>query len=151
MLIKSHIAKIQGNEKWINLNKKHIFNENIHISHCIDIHPNELPVSPIFYRAKKVFITDCDKNFVYYWLHRSLFPSCKEFYLTSHPCEPEVFYRFKSYEIVNSLPILYLSDSLKSYKRRWAENISNIVVKPDSWITEQLNEFEEEPLNSIRI
>nr|URM61970.1 hypothetical protein [Mimivirus sp.] len=42
---------------------------------------------PIF-NAETVFVDACDKNFVYFWIGKYMFPKIKNLYLASHPCEP---------------------------------------------------------------
>ena len=44
--------------------------------------------------CNKLFVIDCDKNFVYYTIHKGNFPNTKELYLASHPCDSIVFYHF---------------------------------------------------------
>jgi hypothetical protein len=84
------VARITARE-WSSLTNHRILNPCVQITGCVDIHP--YPKGPIF-DATTVHIADCDKNFVFYWLKHSTFPRIRQIYLASHPCEPEVFYRF---------------------------------------------------------
>ena len=57
-----------------------------------DLHP--FRPAPVFRSARTLFLTNCDKNFVYYWLRRDVFPAVRDVYLDSHPCEYDVLCRF---------------------------------------------------------
>lgn len=81
-----------------------------------------------FFLAKIVFIINCDKNFVYFWLNRHRFPNLETVYLASHPCELDTLYRNFKY--------IYLSDRYDRYKERWAKNRDNVIVMPHDDIIE---------------
>jgi hypothetical protein len=53
---------------------------------------------PTFPVVENLFLLDCDKNFVFFWLNCSTFPNVKKIYLSSHPCDPNVFNRFIAYK-----------------------------------------------------
>jgi hypothetical protein len=61
----------------------------------------------------------CDKNFVYYTLYPDFYPNVQNVYLGSHPCDTNVFTRFKDKNIT-----IYLVDNFKRYKDRYS-NIYN--------------------------
>lgn len=66
--------------------------ENIAISKMGDLHP--FSPSPQFPNCKRLFITCCDKNFVYYWMNPQTFPAVEEIYLDlldSDACKYAVF------------------------------------------------------------
>ena len=85
------MLRIKG-KTWIQLQNQIIRQSVIDVVGCGDIHLFESP--PRFPRAEVIFMRDCDKNFVYYWLGKSTFPNVRKIYLDSHPCQYEVAHRF---------------------------------------------------------
>lgn len=85
------MLRIKGNT-WIKLQNQILRQSVIDIVGCGDIHRFEFP--PQFPRAETIFMRDCDKNFVYYWLEPYHFPKTTKIYLDSHPCEYNVAHRF---------------------------------------------------------
>lgn len=102
---------------WNALGGKIITNPTVTLLRFGDIHPF-IP-RPVFL-ATKVFVDDCDKNFVYYWINKNTFPKLEELHLMSHPCEPEVL-QTKDYTT-------YLSDYFINHKYRWAANNNKVIV-----------------------
>jgi hypothetical protein len=119
---------------WHNLTNKRVLNRVVHISKCGDITPYKN--GPVFL-ANKVFVTDCDKNFVFYWLDKQTFPVATEIYLSSHPCEPFVFNQFSK---------LYLSDRFSNYKKRWGH--AGIICVKDQSIEDDINDHSIEPIQT---
>lgn len=78
---------------WCKLDGIAFNNKTLDIVGCGDIHP--FHPGPQFPSVEKLFVRDCDKNFVYYWLNKSHFPNVKTIYLDCHPCEYPVAHRFK--------------------------------------------------------
>ncbi|AFX92945.1 hypothetical protein CE11_00919 [Megavirus courdo11] len=72
---------------------------------------------PIF-NAETVFVDACDKNFVYFWIGKYMFPKIKNLYLASHPCEPCFFTR--------DFDKVYLLNDYSTYKNRWAKNLDHV-------------------------
>lgn len=116
---------INGSQQWHILKGKTIPDKVVEINQCGDIHP--YPESPIFINAEIVFLMNCDKNFIYYWLNVYVFPCVKKIYMSSNPCEKEVSHRFPN-------AIIYLSDFYRQYKWRWYQNDDNVIVIPNSEI-----------------
>ena len=110
--------RIVGND-WYHTAGK-VFNaKTVDFVQCGDIH--SLRPTPRFPKVETLFIRDCDKNFVYSWLDKTVFPSPKKIWLLSHPCEAEIFDRFPNSQIL--LP----SDVYNFYKNHWfSENRKNI-------------------------
>src|SRR3989304_7934271 len=52
------------------------------ISGCGDIHPKSRHTFP---NVENLWLSRCDKNFVYYWGNLRVFPSVKRIYLSAHP------------------------------------------------------------------
>lgn len=48
---------------------------------------SRLPFRLMASKASTVFVRDCDKNFVYFNISKSVLPSMKTLFLYSHPCE----------------------------------------------------------------
>jgi hypothetical protein len=116
------ITRIVGNQAWKSFTGKYIMNKKIVIRKCVDIHPYK--DGPVFNCAETIFMDECDKNFVYYWLNEKTFPAIEKVYLLSHPCDPQVFRRFSQ----SPKTIIYLSDDFGQYKERWAKKQDNIIV-----------------------
>ena len=93
---------------------------------CGDIHPFNV----VFKEAETVVYNDCDKNFVYYWLKQSVLPSVKHVYLISHPCEPEVFYRWENTDVK-----IYVDKRWERYVNRLASKQPNIIILPEMALT----------------
>lgn len=85
--------------------------------------------------SEEIIITHCDKNFVYYWLDRNVFPNAKKIYLNSHPCEAEVFYRKFN---------IQMSDNYKSYRARWAPDSPNVNIISQKEMDEIISKWSEE-------
>ena len=84
-----------GHREWCELLSDETYNHEVIIMYlCGDIHPNK--PHPKFPNAKTIFLFDCNKNFVYYWLRPVIFPLVKNIYLMSHPCESSVAPRFRN-------------------------------------------------------
>lgn len=129
------IAKLKYYKtEWYNLKSKIIANENIAVYNFGDIHPFEN--GPVFKNAKKLFVIDCNKNFVYYWINKSTFPNVTDLYLDSHPCDASVFKR--------KFNNIYVSDNYSSYTDRWSNNSGNLYIFED--IKEYLSNYSQEEL-----
>ncbi|XWV24712.1 hypothetical protein QJ856_gp1071 [Tupanvirus deep ocean] len=132
---KSDVLSINTNNVWFGLNKKIIRNENIILEGFDDIYPYN--GGPVF-MANKVFIMNCDKNFVYYWLDKSTFPNANTIYLCSHPCEPPVLSRK-----FNEIKLL---DHYQCYKNRWAFDLDNVKIITQKEINDELSKYEHEDI-----
>jgi hypothetical protein len=51
------------------------------------------------------------------WCHARTFPSATDVHLNSHPCEPDVLWRWH-----DSATIIWLAHRYADYKDRWANN-----------------------------
>jgi hypothetical protein len=134
------IVIIDGSEQWNSFKGKTIINKTIHITNMGDLHPYVDGVS--FPNTVTIFLTHCDKNFVYYWLNKTTFPNVKTIYLRCHPCEHDVLHRFPESNI-------YLSDYYSIYKDRWAPENNNVELTTSEIITGELSKFEKEDIMSI--
>ena len=110
------ITRINGSKVWDNLKNKIIHNEVIEIKDCYN---DAFIKGPIFKKAETIFMTECDKNFVYYWLDKRTFPNVQRIFLNSHPCEMPVLHRFND-------ALLYLNENERGYKERWARTNINV-------------------------
>lgn len=106
---------------WIRLGGSVINHHTVDIVGCGDFGAGTRPRFP---NAEKIFIRDCDKNFVYKNVDERRFPNAKELWLISHPCESYFFQRFP-----NST-IYLLTDSYNYYKGHW---FSDQRVKSVEW------------------
>lgn len=128
---------VNGDKIWKVLNGKQILNKNIEILNCYDDH---LYIKgPIFPEAEKIFISACDKKFIYHWLSNSTFPNAKEIYLMSHPYDSSTLYRFPKSK-------LYLSENYHRYKVQHDNRFNNVILTHKKNIKIHLNELIEEPL-----
>jgi hypothetical protein len=84
------------------------------VNYCGDIHPYDGPKFP---DVEILVMNGCDKNFVYYWLNKRIFPNVKEIWLNSHPCDSSVLGRFKN-------AIIYLSDRFERFKMTYHNNVT---------------------------
>lgn len=132
------IGRIIGSESWLKLKSGYVHNKIIDIKKCGDIHAQ---VRPCFIGTQTVFLSDCNKNFVFYWLDRITFPNIKTIYLSNHPCEYTVLHRFK-----RSNCNFYLNDRFKFHKPEWDADLRHIILISDDKIRSLLNELSEEPL-----
>jgi len=116
--MESKALKLNGrNVEWKSLNGKQIDNDIVVLENFGNIVP--FMEGPIFL-AEKVFVINCDKNFVYFWIDETRFPNCKELYLNSHPCDPETFCR--------KFSTIYLSEKYNKYKNNWASEDDNVII-----------------------
>jgi hypothetical protein len=91
-----------------------------------NIHP--FRDGPIFERAHTVYVEGCDKNFVYYWCDERTFPSAIDVHLNSHPCDPDVLWRWHI-----GATIIWLGRRYAEYKGRWANNRDAVkIVQEDN-------------------
>lgn len=77
-----------------------------------DIHLFQLK----FQNCEYAVFTNCDKNFIYYWMSRSKFPIVKEIYLDNHICEYQVFRWWSNKGIT-----MHISPSAYATNRRWSD------------------------------
>ncbi|AGF84978.1 hypothetical protein QJ854_gp804 [Moumouvirus goulette] len=76
--------------------------------------------------AKKLYVSKCDKNFVYYWIHKKKFPNLETLYIDSHPCDPSFFCK--------EISKIYLSDHYKNYKDTYGKHNDNVeIIKRDDF------------------
>jgi hypothetical protein len=97
------------------LMNKFITNKNILLTNYNDIHP--FKHHPLFINAETLFVLECDKNFVYYWINTHAFPNVKNVYLCAHPCDSRVLKRKFN---------IHLSPKYKSYAKWIDENQKNV-------------------------
>lgn len=64
--------------------------KNLHFYHCRNIYYHDKIIFP---EARQVIFDGCDNNFIYYWFDQLVFPKCTDFYLFTHPNEPDVLRR----------------------------------------------------------
>lgn len=94
---------------WYNLRNNIISNKIVHIKNCGDIQP--FPNGPIFENAELIYIENCHKNFLFFWLNSYTFPNTKEIYLNTHPCSQYVLYRV----LENTDTVIYINSSYSHY------------------------------------
>lgn len=127
-----------SSDLWTNLNNKRILNSTVILKGFGDLHPYRN--GPKF-SAETVYVYNCDKNFVYYWINRSTFPNVKKLYLLSHPCEPPV--------LNQNIPEFYLEDGYyRRYKDRWASHNDNVKSVIASDVLEEIKTYEDEDVIS---
>lgn len=125
----------QSSLEWNGLNGKLIKNSTVILQGFGDIHPYH--PGPKF-NAEKVYVYNCDKNFVFYWINEWRFPNLKELNLMSHPCEPCV--------LRQNFPLINLSQDYLRYKRRWAEFHDNVVVKDTEEMRKDMDSHKNEDI-----
>jgi hypothetical protein len=125
------ILHLKGNTNWLKLSNQHFACNTVNVQNMGSVPP--FHEGPTFY-AENVFLTYCDKNFVFYWLHSATFPNAKRIYLSSHPCEYDVLHRFPK-------GTLYLSEDYRRYKTWWAEENGRVIVVPQSKIDADLTQI----------
>ena len=77
--------------------RQDILNTNIIFDTCFDVSMYDGMTRRFrFPNAEVVYFKDCDKNFPYFVLTPENFSDLRETNFLSHPCESEVFYRFRS-------------------------------------------------------
>lgn len=135
------LARVVGQKSWISLTNRKILNKSVEIKECGDIHP--FPKGPVF-QADTVHLRACNKNFIYYWLDYRTFPRVKHIYLSSHPCECDVLHRFPNAKI-------FLVDQYRGYKERWADELNNVILMPDSEMKELAEKASDEVLVSVEL
>jgi hypothetical protein len=103
---------------------------------CGDFHPFSL--GPVFPRAKTVFLRNCDKNFIYYWMQPHYFPYAKRIFLDSHPCEFPTVHRFAKQGTV------YVRDGYyRQYLDRWwTKEDKHVKGLPEMFLKEELEKFD---------
>lgn len=102
---------INNQKKLINVGYK-----NIAITNMGDFGP----LSSIkFNNCKNLYIGNCNKNFVYYFLDFHTFPLLQEIYLDNNICEYCVFSRFN-----NSNVKMYISPLAYNINRKWSDDFS---------------------------
>ena len=129
------IVKING-QMFRSLAGKKVLNKNILFSQCGDIHPGKENGPILFKNVEKLFVIDCNKNFVYYWIkNKPRYPNLLELYIKSHPCEAGSFFDLDDVKI-------YLDSSYGDYKNRYFPSRANIVVAGNNLINEKLKLFD---------
>jgi hypothetical protein len=112
---------------WHGLKNKCITNEWIHINKCGDIWP--FKNGPVI-KSKNIFITDCDKNFVRYWLNTDTFPNAKNIFLDITPLEPRILSRFDGEEYgKKKTNIIIMHDVKKLLRCVASENLTTSNAK----------------------
>lgn len=92
-----------------------------------NVYDNHLPVPLPKIDSTDIIYNFCDKNFVCYTLYPDFYPKAQNIYLASHPCDTNVFARFKGKNVT-----IHLVDNFKRYKDRYenlyGENADNIKI-----------------------
>ena len=141
------ITKILGKD-FVKLSGNVSTFSKIIFTQCGDIHP--FSNHPIFNDTKYVYMKNCDKNFVFYWLRRNIFPNAIKIYLDSHPCEPDVLHRFSKIDKNHFLVgggycdpadgvSIILTENYKRYKNRWANELDNVTIASSNSILKEFN------------
>ncbi len=111
----SRILKMNGRRQmWSQLQNEIILNNTVHINGFEGIGGMNRPV----FMCRKLFVDNCDKNFIYYRLNKYSFPNVRELWLASHPTDPEVIHR--------PFDKIYLLDQYKYLQRYWAPRNTDI-------------------------
>lgn len=100
-----HFIQIYGNASWKLLNQSVINQKIVDIVDCQNNYPN---IGPLKFMAEEVYIRQCDRNHLYYWLHPKNFPYLKNLYIDSDD-EPMVYDRFTNVNI-------YITEDKGKYK-----------------------------------
>lgn len=111
------MLSIVGNGDLSKFDGNSIYNEIVEIKSC-NAHIN--CQFPVFENAHTVFFTQCDKNFMYYWLYPQNFPKLKILYIDGDPCEKTIYYRF------DDIDIYWIDVYYNIYKHRWAQTDERI-------------------------
>lgn len=83
--------------------------------------------SPIF-RCKQIYISQCNKNFIAYWVNSWTFPLAERIVLDNHPCDWGVFQIYSSHRTTE----LIIRSQYRRYYEWWADpGATNIVLKDD--------------------
>jgi hypothetical protein len=126
----------QHKTHWQDLAGKTIKNSAVVIRDYGDIHP--FKNGPEFH-ARIAYVIDCDKNFVYHWIKRSVFPRLKILCLLSHPCKPEVLRR--------DFLHIYLGSDFYQYKYQWSMNhFENISGRKRDDFMQAIAKYTPEPM-----
>ena len=99
----------------------------VHLSNFGDF---SLP-SWLVFDAETIFVSGCNKNFVYYNIDKHIFPKATKLYLSSHPAEPQFFNRD-----FDNIYVTYLS----VYKR-WTQNRPNVKFITGEEFRDELSKY----------
>ena len=133
----NNITIISRNTHFRKLFGKFVYNENVAFRWCGDIKPTKY--GPIFSNCKIVFVDNCDKNFVYYWINKRRFPNINSIYIfDTHPCDSEVVNRFYDTRIK-----FYLCCE---YKCRWDKDSDDVILLNSDKMKSLLSSYNEEDL-----
>lgn len=127
-IVQRRIASITGPRQWNSL-RKYVMNSRVEISHCRNMdlfRTNPDPDGPIFPCAEEVHLRYCDHEFVSTWLTLRTFPVAKEIYLKNDPCRSNIFRQWPASTKI------YLPKADAKLKARWASDLDNVIVGPDS-------------------
>src|SRR5436190_23445645 len=83
---------------WYSLNNKIIKNRIVHLRSYSD--PRTMnPLDNPKFLCKILFVDQCDKNFVYYFIDKHIFPNVEKLYLSSPIVNDTVLLRFDDIEV----------------------------------------------------
>lgn len=123
-----------------NFEGKNILNQNIIIKD-VSFSDHQMCKHPQFLNAENVIITNCDKNYVYYYVDDYIFPKIDNLYLLSHPCDPKFFWRFRGQNHK-----VFLANYYKNYQSRWAPEKENLCLyNVDEFLELEKNFVYEDP------
>jgi len=117
---------------WHDLSGKIIHNKNVVLTQYGDVHFYNGPV----FMCEKLFLIQCDKNFVFHWMDKRTFPNLREVYIGSHPCEPCVL-------TDNKFDTVYLHEAYTSYKEMWWPDEENVKLISDENYEAALKNYDE--------
>lgn len=122
--------------EWYQLKYKRVDNnfdiKYLHLDAHGDVYPFNYCDPTTFSNVHTIFATDCNKNFVYYWLNRRCFPNLRTLYLMSHPCEPHV--------LNQKYVTVVLGDTWEGYKKTWDWN-NHVIIRDEKEIRKHMNYF----------
>ena len=108
-----------GYTEWNSFGGKVFDQKTVYIKDAGNIHPK---MDGRVFKCDTLIVDQCNKNFVYYWIHSYYFINVKNIFLFSHPAEPAFFRRWEGKSNI------FLSENNLIYKNRWAAKMDNVTV-----------------------
>ena len=103
-----------GKISWTSLSNRTVRNQVVILKNF----GNDYIVPFPMFTCKKLFVDNCNRNFVYLNICKDIFPQVDTLYLNSDPGEPEVLYR--------KFNKIFLTEKLYSHKEKWNLRSRNI-------------------------
>jgi len=140
---------------WKSLQGKTIRNQNVILAEYSDVIPNPFQYNPRF-ECETLFLHNCDKKFLMFWLRKSIFINAKKVYINSHPGNFDTLVgggeNFLTMQNTDSrtraskFDEIYLHEKFRECKDKWWSYMDSIKIITHQDFEKEMEKYQDEDL-----